>query len=405
MRLWPRSFRRPRKVEERAVEFGSSAIPVYGSNWLSYAGEVVSIGNAAGLPAIWAAIRLVSETIGAMPMLVYSKAGDTRERANGAWQWDLLHERPYPDGSAFDFFAGVCADIEGFGNHYSQKAKSRGRVEALLPIDPQIVDVERADDGSKVFKVRTREGIREFDSSEILHVRGFTLRAQDLMGLSPIAVCRQAIGNALSLQKMEGKHADHGARPGVALKFPQNVTQEQADRWIQLWDSRHRGLDNFGKTGVLGGGAELVDYPISLKDADFIAAMRFSVEDVERIFGLPPGELSGVSGDEQVSAEQRGLQLLTFSLLPRLRRIERALAADPDLFPSSNLFPEFLTDALLRADIQTRYAAYKDARQAGWMTANEIRELENRAPRPEGDVMQETPVGGAPNDQPPSADN
>jgi HK97 family phage portal protein len=401
-----------RGPEQRmAGELGNTNIPFPYSGWFSYAGEPVTITSAAGLPAVTAAVRLISESVGTLPLHVYNRSGEERTRAESSWQWRLLHERPNEDQSSFDFLTGIAGDIEWHGNHYSQKVRgfSEGKLEALLPLDPATVSPKRdKDTGEKIFKVKTRDGVQEYDKRDILHVRGFTFNSSDLVGLSPIQVARHALGNALALQRFQGEHFENGAPPGDVIKAPQTVTEEQAQRWISLWEARHKGAGNRGKTAILGGGFELEDrMAFSFVDAQFIEAMEFGIEDVERIFGLPPGELSsGVDDSSNINPEQRALRLLTFTLLPRLRRIERAMAADLDLFPrpGPQLFPEFLTDGFARADLQTRYTAYKDARQGSWITANEIRRRENLPPKEGGDEIQVTPVGGAPNEMPSESD-
>ena len=136
-----------------------------------------------------------------------------------------------------------------------------------------------------------------------------------------------------------------------------------------------------------------------------IASRRYGVEEVARIFRIPPAMLGVESRASNISAEEESLRFVRYGLMPRLRRIEMALRSDDDLFPvRSGLEPEWLVDGLLRADTQVRYAAYVQARQAGWLSANEIRALENYPPVEGGDQVQQTPVGGAPNTTAPATD-
>ena len=364
---------------------------------VSAAGEVVSTDAALGLPAVLAAIRLVSETIGGLPCIVYSGQGSDRKRDESSWQWSLLHDQPNPEQSPFDFFSELASSIEATGNAFVQKAKSRRRVEALFVLNPWMVTVGRKKGtGEKVYRVTVDGKQREFGPDEILHIRGFAPAGSDT-GLSPITVCRNALGSALAQDRFHGRYYLNDARPGLVVKFPQGVTKVQADQWKDDWAADHGGAWNAHKPAVLGGGADITTIPISLEDAQFIEGQRFSVEQVARIFQVPSSLLGQVvgGGTPQSSADESE-RFLKYSLQPRLRRIELALRSDRDLF-SHDLYCEFLADAILRSDIQTRYEAYRAARQAGWLSPNEIRNFENMPPVDGGDDIQMTPVGGAPN--------
>ena len=145
------------------------------------------------------------------------------------------------------------------------------------------------------------------------------------------------------------------------------------------------------------GGADIEVLPVSMVDAQFAELAKLGVHDVARIFGIPAELITGEAiADPAKTAEH----FLKFSLAPRLRRIESALLRDTDLFPENlNLYPEFMADSLLRPATRERYEAYRAARQAGWLSPNEIRALENYPPTAGGDEIQMTPVGGAPNPQ------
>lgn len=385
-------------LELRVAAFGSSAIPPRTSG-LAASGETVTLDTAVGLPAVLAAIRLVSETVGGLPLFVYQMGLEQRQPARDSWQWRLLHEQPNDTQSPFDLFADCAASIEATGNAYLQKAKSRRRVEALFLIDPARVQVVRdRDSGRKLFRVMLdRGGSAELDSGSILHLRGFTIAGGDV-GLSPIAVARNSIGTALAQDRFGGAHYHNNARPGLAIMFPQGVTKEQADAWKADWSAEHGGAGNVGKPAVVGGGAQISPIPISLEDQQFVESQRFSVEQVARMWRLPSSMLGEALGMQQQGVADEAERFLKFSLAQRLRRIELGLRADPDLFPAgSGLFPEFVADGLLRGDTRARFEAYRAARQGGWVTPNEIRKWENLPPTEGGDEIQMTPVGGAPN--------
>jgi len=387
-------------MQTRSVEWGQSHLIPRPWGAAAASGEPVTLASAAGLPAVVAAIRLISETIGSLPCIIYQGRGPERDRVHGSWQWRLLHDAPNLDQSSFDFFADVAASVEATGNAYIQKAKSRRRVEALIPLDPSIVTVERdRGTGEKTFRVWLESRQMELTSADVIHVRGFTLNGGDV-GISPIGLCRNALGAALAQDNFQSRFYLNDARPGIVIRFPQGVTAQQAAQWKDEWAADHGGTLNSHKPGVLGGGADITTIPISLEDVQFIEGQRFSVEQIARIFRVPASMLGEGAGDPRgASATNEIEEFAKFSLSPRLRRIELALKSDPDLF-QGDMYPEFLAESILRAATEARYSAYLQARQAGWLSMNEIRELENYPPVDGGDVIQETPVGGAPNLQP-----
>lgn len=387
-------------AELRGGEYGSSAIPVPGSRSVSFSGRSVTPATASTLPAVGAAIRTVAEVIATMPMMVYQRSGEGRERATSSSQWRLLHDQPNAEQSPFDFFSDVVASIETCGNAVIQKIKSKGKVVELIVVDPDMVQIRRdKETQAKVFDIRVDGKVyRDLTSADILHVRGFTLQG-GIIGLSPIQAHRNALGNALALEEYQGRFFRNDATPGLVIKTPGQLSSNQAKQILSVWADTHGGLGNAHRPAVLAGGAELQRIPAM--DSEWVETQRLGVLDVARIFRLP-GWVLGVDASNMPgqNPEQDSLRFLLYSLGPRLRRIEMAFRADPDLFGAeSSLFCEFLADSILRTDTSERYGAYVKARQAGWVTPNEIREREGlpRMDDPRADEIQMTPVGGAPN--------
>jgi HK97 family phage portal protein len=271
----------------------------------------------------------------------------------------------------------------------------------LIPIDPEMVYVYRdRDTHERRYDVIVEsKRVTKLTPSDILHIRGMTLRG-GLLGMSPIQVHKNALGNAVAISDFVSRYFANDASPGLALKIPGQITSQQAKNILEIWQSSHGGVMNAHRPAVLASGAELDKVPITLEDALVIEAQQYNVREVARIFNVPPSLLGAEGTTSTASAHEEADRFLKFSLGPRLRRIELAFRADPDLFGGTELFPEFLVDSLLRPDTSTRYQAYLIARQAGILSTNEIRELENRPPIEGGDSVQVTPVGGAPNLQP-----
>lgn len=386
-------------------EWGTqSFIPAAGLGRISESGVPVTNLTAYGIPAVASVVRSPADLIASMPFVTYRKnASDPslRERAQDSWQWELLHERPCEECDPFQFFYDLEVSMETTQNSFIQKAKlPNGEVVALYVLDPQRVRCYRdPDDASrKLFDIYVGpyEMKRGLTTDDILHVRGFTLRPGDVAGTSLLEICRDPIGSAIAMQKFEGDYFRNHAVPPIFFTGSKN--KQQAQDIADLHNMKHRGVGNQWKAGSLWGETDVKVVPISLKDAMFIESKNMSIEDICRIWRWPRalmeiGEVREPTMDWNVIDSH----MLKIYILPRLRRIERAFAADPDIYFGTDLYGEFLTASLERGDVHSRYDAYRLARQGGWVTANELREMENFPPRPDGDELQVTPVGGAVN--------
>jgi HK97 family phage portal protein len=372
--------------------------------FFSTAGPWVDTSSTLGLSTAGAAIQLVAETIGMMPLKVYRGEKPEQAEARDSWQWYRLKEAPNEEQSAFDFWQDAGGSIETAGNAFVWKAIARRPVRdesdiEFYLIDPANVFVKR-EKGKKYYEVRRNGKTERVPASQILHIRGWTSPAGSDVGLSPIALHRETIGAGLAARDYQSRFYSQGTSLPGFIVTPGAPAQADIDRLGIEWDQRHTGLRNAHRPGVLANGATWVPTGISQRDAQYIESQRFSAEEVARICRVTPGMLGIVPGGSggNASANDDFDRFLQADIGPRIRRIEMALMRDADLFPSGgNLFPEFLTAAVLKPSLTTRFAAYKDALQGGWKTANEIRALENDPPKEGGDELQQTPVGGAPN--------
>lgn len=376
------------------AEYGSSAIPLPGQTYAAYTGRNVTNDAALGLPALSAAIRLVSETIGMLPVEVR----DDHVPVEDSWQHELLHKRPNAEQSPTEFYSQIAGSIETNGNAYIQKIKDRaGRVLELIVLDPDSILVKRDEKTrERLFEIYTVNRERQtFTNNEIIHIPGYAPPGS-LVGMSPIAQHRHTIGNALAMIEFTGRFFSNDASPSLVIKVPGQVGQQQARQMLETWRSSHGGLQNAHSPAILAAGAELDKIPINMQDAAFVEQSRLNIEDIARIYRVP-AHLLGLGQPTGATAEQESIRFLNYSLLPRLRRIEQGIGRDLDLFGGTTMRPFFVVDSILRADLSQRYSSYVAARQAGWLSANEIRELEGRLPVENGDDVQQTPVGGAPN--------
>jgi HK97 family phage portal protein len=377
--------------------------PAYNGMRATATGNYMSADVATGLPVVFQAIRLVGELIATLPVRVYRGYHATRKEQPNTWQWKLLVDHPNDEQSAFDFWYDVAACVESWGNAYILKIKlTAAAVDAIYVLDPCKVVVWR-DKGEKVFRLWTGSEHIDLTSSEILHIRGPVLKGGD-MGLSPVAVCRDALGAAIDRQQYEGFFYRHNASPGGALKFAERMDRAKARDVVRIWAETHGGPANAGLPAVLTGGAEWQPIGVPLREAQFIEANDFTVADVARMFNLPASVLNHGGNP---STEEEARRLLNFSLTPRLRRISEAVKADYDLFGSGQIYPRHYTDEFIMADAKSMSEVRHNYVQDGVLLVDEVRAELGYPPLPNGagQVPQITPVGGAPNpNSPPPAD-
>jgi HK97 family phage portal protein len=369
------------------------------SQWgstLSYAGERVTFDGAVGLPAFMRGVRLISETAAGLPLLLYRGYGEDRKPQPKAEQLTVLR-RPNPDtSSSFAVWQYIFASLIS-GNAYLWKLKTRGKLKYLYPVNPAFV-TPKYDGDRPQFELRDRQYgpvIKTVGKNEIIHIPGILL-GDPYIGVSVVEAHRNALGTEIGRSRFEGRYLANDVSPGIVLKHASaTTTAEQRDEIRGSFENRHRGQP--GRPAVMWGGWELEQLPVNLQDAQFIESKQYSVQDIGRMLGIPSGFLNDPSAPGGDSPEQENMRLLQHGVGPWMTRFEQGLAGDHDLFPEPDWQVQFDEHGFLRADIKTRFDAYRLGRQGGWIKANEIRALEGYEPADGGDEIQQTPVGGAPN--------
>lgn len=358
---------------------------------------LTTLERAIGLPALLGILLRIGQGVGLAPLKVYRGQAPTREVAGDTWQYELLHNRPSSECWPAAFFGDLAASVAGVGYSPLRKYKTNGRrgpVRELHVMDATKVTPKRSG-GRLVFEDRTEGQTVVRDQTEILCVRGLALGG-GAVGFSPISAARLGIITALKRQMFEYQYFRNNAEARVAISFPQNVKPAQAKEWKELWNEEHQGEENWHSTSVMGGGATITHLPVTMADAQFVEANAMTAEQMGGIYSMPKVFLN-IGENSPTDQDWRILVTLCFGWI--FTAISQSFTHDRDLFPIEpdprrRLMAEHTVDALLRPDLKTRYEAYKAARQAGWMTSNEIRALENMPPHPDGDKLQVIPVGG-----------
>jgi HK97 family phage portal protein len=368
------------------------------------AGVSVSTESAIRHANVYSCIRVIVDSAASIPLAVYRRNGADRQRIYTGYAADLLGE-PSPCLTQAELLGSLLTHLNGWGNAYLLKIRRGsipGQVTELSTIHPSRIKGIAVRNGLPYYTVSrstvdSLEG--EYSRRDILHVRSL-VSVDGLFGLSPIAQARQEVGSSIAMVEYAGRFFGHGARPGGLLKAPdgKTLTEGAAKRLKADWEAMYASSGKAFKTAILeeGWGFETID--INPDDSQFVEQRKLSATEIARIFRVPPHFIGADSGSSMTysNVEQEGANLVRWTLRPWLVAIEQAFAADHDIFPRNrSIYPEFLVDALLRADTQARYTAYGAAWRK-WMSTNEIRGKENLPAVEGGDDLDLDPTEPAP---------
>lgn len=354
------------------------------------------------VPAVGCAVRLVSETIASFVMRVYTGDASQRRPLLDAPQ-AVLFQEPAEGWTSFDLWSDTISAGELGSAAFLWKTRTKQGVEELYPIDPDYVRVRRAKGGGKEIVARV-EGRLQDITHDVVYIRGWAPQPA-LEGVPPIELHRPALRTASSYEEYRGRYFDQGGMPGIVLEHPGNPDRTQRRDIVQGWMRRHSGPRNAGRPGITWGGVKVQQLSPNLKDAQAAELSDALCRDVARMFRIYPSELlHAVVTGKVLGVEQWADLFMRFSLLPRMRRIERAIAADRDVFPDRSRYPRFDPSEFLRGDLATIATLVHNLVQVGVITKNEGRAYIGLPPRADGDVLLETPVGATANTKPPADD-
>jgi HK97 family phage portal protein len=361
--------------------FGTSA---------STAGQRVSVSRALGLSGVFSAVKLISETVGMLPLKVYKDLGDRdRVEARSHRCWGMLHDAPNPLQPAHRFWSTAVAHYLLWGNIYIEKLRGQlGLVEELWLLDPALTSVQWDPNSRTKRYVQERfDGRKIWGNDEVLHIPAFS--TDGIVGKSPIAVARESLGTALARETFEGHFYQRGGvLPGV-LTHPGNLSEDAQKR---LKESFRKVLAS-NQWAVLEEGLTANPLSMPLQDMQFVESKNLTTRDIANIFNLPVSFLNGSSGDSLTYAtvESNQIQFTQITIAPIVNALAKALALDPSIFPQNAWFPEFVIDGIHRGDMKSRVEYYEKMAGIKALTRNEIRALENLPPVAGGDDFAQQP--------------
>jgi HK97 family phage portal protein len=343
----------------------------------------VTPSNALGVADAYACVRVLADSVASLPLKVYRRTATGRVPAGDNSRAVHLLERPSPGSTSADLISQVMTHLQVHGNAYLGKFRSQGEIVQLGLLDPTQIEVELR--GQRVVYTLMRpEGVSEHGPEDICHIK--SLSEDGLKGLSPVTQARLALSLSANLQEHAKRYFENGSRPSGVLSVPAS-TRNQAKDIGHTWKTLHSGVENAHQVAVVSRDVNFTPIAFSADDSQFLQQRELSATEVSRIFRVPPWMIGAKAGDSLTYSNtlEQNRAFVTHSLRPWLVRIERALSNDADLCPGST-YVAFDLDGLLRANTNDRYEAYKLALEGGWLTLNEIRELEDLPPLPEGET-------------------
>lgn len=356
----------------------------------SSSGIHVTPDSAMRLSAVSACVRLIAESVASLPIHVYRRTGDGgRTRVDDSPVARLLHSEPNALMSSFVLRETMLGQVLLWGNAYAPILRVAGEPVEILPVQSSGVQIRRSPRVGLVYDIVMPDGATvTLGQADVLHVPG--LSYDGVRGLSPVRYAAQSIGLAMAAEQYGGSFFGNGSRPAGVITMPGTLTPEQARTLRTGWESVYGGQSNANRTAVLFGGAKFDRIALPPEEAQFIETRKFQVSDIARWFRVPPHMIGDLERATFSNIEHQALEFVTHTLRPWLVRFEQEI--NRKLFPTSSdmapseLYAEFSVEGLLRGDVKSRAEYYVKGRQWGWLSANEIRRLENMEPVDGGDV-------------------
>lgn len=361
-------------VEAGIVNASASGVNVTHSKALTYA-------------AVFACVRVLAETVASLPLITYERMNKGKRRATDFYLYPLLHDAPNPRQTAYNYRLTLMGHLALWGNAYSEIIyNGRGQVTELWPLNPAMMERIVTDaDGGKVYEYRLSSGeLQRIPGFKVWHLS--TLGDDGTMGYSMIRLHRQGIGLGLATEEFGARFFGNDARPGGILSHPGILGDEAAKRLRESWESAHGGLSKSHRVAILEEGLQYQQIGIPPEDAQFLETRVFQKREIASIYRVPPHMIGDLERATFSNIEQQSIEFISYTMLPWFTNWEQSIQLNLMLQRErKKYFVEFLTAALERGDIQTRYQAYGMGRQWGWLSANDVREYENLNPIEGGD--------------------
>ena len=340
-------------------------------------GKAVNERTAMQTSAVYACVRILAESVAGLPLHVYERTANGSKSTKPSHPlYQLLHDEPNREMTSFVFRETLMSHLLLWGNAYAQIIRDgRGFPIALYPLLPDRMAVDRNESGELVYTYQSDKGQVKLRRENVLHIPG--LGFDGLIGYSPIAMAKNAVGLALATEDYGATFFANGANPGGVLEHPGVIKPEQADRLRESWQSQFGGA-NAHKVAVLEEGLKFHQMSIPPEQAQFLETRKFQINEIARIFRVPPHMVGDLEKSSFSNIEQQSLEFVKYTLDPWVVRWEQSLQ-QALILPSekATIFIKFNLDGLLRGDYQSRMQGYSTGIQNGFMSVNDVRGLED----------------------------
>ena len=347
----------------------------------SGSGKAVNATTAIQLSTVYACVRVISETVASLPLGVYEATDEGNRKATEHPLYRLLHDEPNSEMTSFVLREVMLGHLLLWGNSYSQIIRNgRNKISGVYPLLPDKMTVDRDKNGALTYTYSTTTGQTVvLPPEDVLHIPG--LGFDGVMGYSPIALEKNAIGLGIASEEYGSKFFSNGARPSGILTHPNTVKNPKALR--ESWNTAYGGSSNANRVAILEEGMTFTPISMPNNEAQFLETRKFQVEEICRIFRVPPHLVGNLEHATFSNIEHQSIDFAVHTIRPWLVRIEqsmnRALFSEQE---KGRFYVQFNMDGLMRGDYKSRMEGYAIARQNGWMSANDIRALENQNPIP-----------------------
>lgn len=342
------------------------------------AGQRVTSDSALRVAAVYGCVRVLSETIAALPFNLYRRTGDGKQVAADHKLQTILHTLPNAEMTSMDFRIQMMASLLLRGNAYNEIYRTRGgEVGEVIPLPADKVFVGRSErTGRLVFELHDGD-IRTIRPDRMWRIAN--MGTNGIVGLSPVGLMRESIGISMATEEHAARMFSNGAKPGGILEHPAKLSTDAQKALIDSWNKAYQGPRNANKVAVLQEGMKWHQIGMTAEDAQFLESRKYQRSEIAGIFGVPPHMIADLEKATFSNIEHQSIQFVVFSLLPWMKRIEQTIVRDL-LLPSERqeYFAEHNAEGLLRGDSRARSEFYRNLFNVGAISINDIRRLENQ---------------------------
>lgn len=371
------------------IRNGIESLPGLGNEkaWRDYLmlkGYAVTATTAVKVAAVIRCVDVVAKTMASLPLHLYKQDGDARVKADRHRIYKLLHRLPNPETTAYEFWHMYIFNLMLTTGAYARiKRDQNGFIESIWNIPTGIVRPYRnSRTGERYIEVVTQDGKEILYDGYYMHTPGMRIFNENSPE-DPVMIASDVLGLSMALHGYAKDYFENGANLGGILELSESLSDEAYAKLQESWNKTYQGVTNQHKTAILEGGAKYVPAGHNPEDAQALESRKFEVIEVCRIFGVPPHKVFELDRATFSNIEQQNIEYVQESISPMAVRLEQTIYKDLLTTPEqARFFAKFNVNALLRGDIETRSTYYHNARQDGWMSANDVRGLEDMNPIP-----------------------